>query len=127
MQRRSLDLITTYVATLGALASAGTWLALGTNVGVGAVVGSALAVGNWLGLRWLLTRLLASGTQSKAGFMVLLGLKTLVFMTIVSLLVVRATVSPLGLVIGLSALVVGLVAGALHGRPAVEHVTGEES
>lgn len=126
MERRSLDLITTYVAMLGALASAGAWLALGTSVGIGALVGSGLAIANWLGLRWLLTRLLASGTRSKTGFMVLLGVKTLAFMAIVSLLVVRGTVSPLGLVIGLSALVIGLVAGALHGRPA-DHATGEES
>ncbi len=125
MDRRSLDLITLYVVALAALGSAGAWLVLGSTVGTGAVTGAGLSLANWLALRWLLGRVIASGSRSKGGLMALLVIKMLVLVTVVGLLVLRAVVSPVGLAIGLSALVVGLFAGAMHSRSSMS-VAGEE-
>lgn len=78
-----------------------------------AFVGAGVGLGNWFALRWLVQRLVASGSTQRAGLSLLLIGKIALLMAIVFVLIVRLKLDAIGLAFGLSILFVGPVLAGL--------------
>ncbi|MBX3272925.1 MAG: hypothetical protein KF729_21865 [Sandaracinaceae bacterium] len=123
----TLRRITAYVIGASAIL-AGLALALGgLAMGLAAVVGGAFAVGNWLVMRWLGHRLLVSNERGRAMWGLLLAVKMGVSMALVWAILSTGVIDPIGFVIGLGGLVLGIVAGAFHTMLAAPAPRAEET
>ncbi|MBN1773226.1 MAG: hypothetical protein JXB32_18330 [Deltaproteobacteria bacterium] len=113
------------VAAALALTVVGTLLWGVGREALAAGLGGTLAVLNWLGLRWVGARLLgarpAGGTRRRVLLGVLFVLKFGLVIGVVWALIRWAGLEPMGLALGYSALVVGLLGAAfLSGRERAE-------
>ncbi len=125
MNPHLLDRTALFVAAIGAALTACTFLLGGTAAGIGAAVGAGLALLNWMGLRWAGGRLLrpgAAGPRGRLSASLLLGAKTALLMVVIWALVVRAHVHAVGLLVGLSALMLGVLLAA--SRAGIAPTTG---
>lgn len=125
---RNTALLLLAAAGISALAF-GLW---GVERGIAASVGAGLSVLNWLALRWLTGRIIRSEGASKGSASLLLVLKIGVLIALVSILVQRIQLDPVGLTFGLGLLVIGplltgLVGGgrALSSHPAAEGIAAQ--
>ncbi len=107
MATRDLTRTDPYVIGWAAAISIAALVWGGTPVILGALAGGALAVVNWIGFRWAGVRMAATGNRGR--FFVFLAVKMSVVLAAVSLLVLSGSVSPLALMLGLSALVLGIL------------------
>lgn len=115
--QRTAARATLWIAAMGLPLAAVAFALRGVPGAVGAVAGTALAVGNWLALRWLVAQMLGvAPTARRAG--VALFLKTALLCTVAAAM--APFVDRIGFSVGLSALVLGALAGAVHG-----HLLGE--
>lgn len=113
MNSRLLERITKIVAITGVLLVLVSGMIYGVDGALGALVGAVVANVNWLSIRWV-TKLLASGdVRTKNRLMVLLGFKSLFVLTFCWLLLTRLGLHTHGFVIGITALVLGVVIGPL--------------
>jgi hypothetical protein len=113
MDKAHLDRMAIAIGAIGGFSSAVTFLLAGVWVGFSAAVGAGLALGNFFLYRWIGGRIVGGGIRKQSAFSVLLALKMSLLMGLVYLLIARHWVDPLGFVLGLSALVLGLLAGSI--------------
>src|SRR5690606_6912079 len=89
----------------------------GASLALAAAPGGALAPADGLFTWWAADRLFRGPQRGRAGLTFLLSMKLGLIAAILYSLIVVAGVPPLGLLLGLSALVVGIFAGALYAAP----------
>lgn len=122
-----IDQITRYVAALGALAAAVTFVVGGVAPGVGATIGATLAVSNWVFLRWLTGKVARREIQARAPLMILLASKMGLLVVLCWALIVRLGVHPVGLAVGLGAMLGGVFLGSALGGGSIPVGAGEET
>lgn len=118
METKTIERITRWVAGLALPLVLVAFVVLGTDAGIGALAGAALSVANWMALRWLVQKIMAAGDRARAVLMLLLVVKMGAVLALASVLL--RLVDGLGFTIGMGALVLGVLIGALHG-----HLLGE--
>ena len=120
----AIDRITTYVAAFGVLLSAVAFV-VSVDVGIGALAGATIAIGAWLVTRLLAARLLAAGDRGRT--LVSLALVSKMALVLLACAAVLSTgrVNVLGFIIGISAMVIGVVVGGLHDSLAAPAQTSE--
>lgn len=106
------DRIAVYIVVLGALLTGAAFLLAGAPVAIGAAVGGALSLLNWIALRWVGRQLTSGAVRQKRAAGVLLALKMGVLMVLCWFLVTKLGVDPIGLMVGLTGLVLGVVLGS---------------
>lgn len=79
----------------------------GMPIFIGALTGSAIAFINWVSFRYLAERM--SMSRKKERVYILFGLKTVLVLTVVAIAILVFSVDGLGLLIGISSLVLGIV------------------
>lgn len=84
----------------------------GLERATGATAGAALAIFNWLVIRWVVTGLIDRAERSQTVWMSVLVAK--IGFVLASAAVMLRVFDPTGLVIGTSAIVLGIFCGALH-------------
>ncbi len=108
-----IDRITTYVAAFGVLLSTLAFV-VSYEAGIGALVGAAIAVGDWLVTRFLGARLLAAGERARSILSLALVSKMSLVLGACGVVLWSGRFSPLGFMIGISAMVLGVIVGGLH-------------
>ncbi len=107
MNQRGLARIDRYIAAWGVIATIAVLPLGGISASISTAVGGGIALLNWMVFRYLVVRLVAS--SSKSGFGVFLGMKTVVLLAFVTLLCLTTPVEPVNVIIGFSALLLGIV------------------
>lgn len=115
-----LGRILAHIAAFAVLLAAGAFLLGGARVGLGALVGGAVAVVNWAAWWWLARRIVSATPRQRAATSVLMAFKLGALGVLCWALVVHWGVNPLGFLVGVSAFVLGILAGSLQGSPAVK-------
>ena len=105
--------MTAFVAVLGLAASLGAVAVAGSRAGVSTAAGAALALANFLLLRTIVQKIVLGDMHRKLPVIGLLFLKMGGVMVLVYLAIIRGWVEPIPFTIGLSSLVVGLIANSL--------------
>jgi hypothetical protein len=113
-----IERITLYVAGCGIVLSALAFLVGGLDVFVASAIGAAVSTANWVFLRWLLKRIVRAGIKERRVLMVLLGGKMAIVLSVCWWLLWQFDLHPLGFVVGLSSLAVGIFVGSTIGAPA---------
>ncbi len=108
----ALRRITTFVALAGAVAAAVAWAAAGTVAGASTGVGAILAVVNWEGFVRIASAMADGSLRRRALLALALAVKIALLVAAVWVLVTRLGARPAPFAAGLSAMVVGIVAGA---------------
>jgi len=106
------DRIALGVVASGLLLTLVTFALFGGQAAAGALAGALVALGNWMLIRWVARRVARPGSTKRAT-MVLFGFKTVTLMTLCWILVVRVGLDAKGFMIGISALVLGIVLGPM--------------
>ncbi len=112
MERRLLEKIDLYVFLWGAVITVSSTLFWDIPIFLGALAGSVLAAFNWLGFRWVGVRMAATGNKKRFG--VFLAIKTIGILVAVALVMGTGSVSPIAFLVGLSSLVLGILARSAH-------------
>jgi hypothetical protein len=105
--------MTLFVAALGLATAVAAYFVGGTRAAVSTAAGAALALANFLLLRTIVQKIVLGDMHRKAAVIGLLFLKMAGVMGLVSLVIIREWVEPIPFTIGLSSLVVGLIANSL--------------
>ncbi len=114
------------IAATGAVITGLTYGIAGSEMGVAAAAGALLAVGNWLLSRWSLLRIFQGG-KSRGIVVGVMVMKLGLFAAVLWICLFRLALDPFGLLLGLSAFVVGMFLGsALSGGKGAESVVTEE-
>lgn len=127
MMNGTLQRLTVYVLGASAILTLLAFGLGGMDTGVGAAVGAAFGCLNWVGMRWLAQRLLNANDKGRAVWGGLLILKMALTLGAVWAVLATGVVQPIGFAIGLSGLVLGLLAGAFHMATAASPERTEES
>jgi hypothetical protein len=112
MTRTASSQLTYYVLGLAAIVIAALFVWQGATAAKGAAAGAAVGIANWYALRFLIGRMLVGTVRSQALFSGLLFLKLGALLGLVFLLLYTGLFQPIPFTIGLSTLVVGVLAGA---------------
>jgi len=110
---KTIDRITTYVAAFGVLLSALAF-AMSVDVGIGALAGATIAIADWVVTRFLGARILAAGERGRTVLSLALVSKMALVLGACGLVLWSNRVSPLGFMIGIGAMVLGVIVGGLH-------------
>jgi predicted PurR-regulated permease PerM len=102
MNKQSVDSIPLFIGASGALAAAVTFAVAGVWMAYSAAVGAVIALANFYAFRWIADRVTRGSVRKRVVF----GL--------ITALIMFHWVDPIGLVVGLSALVVGLLSGSIR-------------
>ena len=111
MDSRLTDRITLVVAAAGALLTMSAYALMGGHQALSALAGVGVAMANWFAIRWVARQGLTRGSIA------LLAGKTLFILLAAWILIARAGLDAGGFLLGLSALVVGIVGGPLTLSP----------
>lgn len=112
--RRTLRRITAYVVGSSVVLAAAAFLFGGITMGLGAIGGAALGIANWLAMRWVGGKLVVANDRGRLVWGGLLGFKMLVMLLVAWGVLATGVVDPAGFTIGLSGLVLGILAGGFH-------------
>lgn len=112
--RDTLRLITLYVLGASALLTVVTFVALGLTSGFGAAVGGVLGSANWMAMRWVGKKLVVANDRGRLVWGGLLAVKMLAMLVVAWAVLATGVVDPIGFTIGLSGLVLGILAGGFH-------------
>jgi hypothetical protein len=123
--QRTLRRITAYVVGSSVLLAAAAFLFGGTTMGLGAIVGAGLGTANWLAMRWVGGKLVVANDRGRLVWGGLLGFKMLAMLVIAWGVLATGVVDPAGFTIGLSGLVLGILAGGFHTAFAGDLTAGE--
>jgi hypothetical protein len=104
--------MTVFVAALGLLTSIGAFLLSGGHAAVSTATGAALALANFLLLRIIVQKIVVGDMHRKGPVIALLFLKMGGVMALVYLVISRHWVQPIPFTVGISSLVVGLIASS---------------
>lgn len=115
MNKASATRMTVFVAVLGLLTSVAALLLVGSQPALSVGVGAALALVNFLLLRSIVVRIVDGALHRKGPVIGLLFLKMGGLMGLVYLAIARGWVEPIAFTVGLSSLVVGLIASSFVG------------
>lgn len=110
MNREILKKIDPFVIVSGVLLSLGVFLLWGYEWAYGTLTGAVVASLNWMAFRWAGVRLASSGKKGR--FMVFLGIKGVTIFGIIVLILSVTSVKPGAFLIGISALVLGIMVRA---------------
>jgi hypothetical protein len=102
------------IAGLGASAAAITYFAAGAWMGVSAAVGAFLAIFNWYLYRWIIGRVMRGNVRQQSVLMLILVVKMGALMALIYYIISRQWVDPVGFLIGISALVAGLMVSSVR-------------
>jgi hypothetical protein len=123
----TMNRITAYVIGASALLVLAALFLGGVTMAFGATVGGVYAIVNWLAMRWLGNRLMVANDRGRMLWGSLLGAKMLIAMLVVWAILSTGAVDPIGFIIGLSGLVLGIVSGTFHTALGSGHSTREEA
>lgn len=101
-----LKTIDYHILLWGALLTGASYFVWDLKIFAGAFIGSLLAVVNWVGFRYLMSKLLHA--KNRARFAVLLGGKSIAILGIVALVVLYVPINMLAFIAGLSSLFLGI-------------------
>ena len=113
MKRELHERITQVVAISGAALTVLAFTLWGVRGGLGAFAGALVAMANWGVIRWVSIRITDQHVQRKNKLFLLLGLKTAGLMALCWILLAKVGLDPKGFMIGIGALVAGIVIGPL--------------
>jgi hypothetical protein len=120
MIKPARDRLTLSVAAFGAVISLGSFALGGSQAGLSTAAGSVLALLNLVVLRTIVLKVIEGDIHNKLPLLALIFIKMGVFMGLVYSAIAHHWVEPIAFTIGLSSLVVGLIAGSLAvPRPSV--------
>jgi len=105
--------ITQVVAFAGVALIAVSFAFWGGPGALGAFAGALVAMANWGVIRWVALRVTGRHVQSSGRLYLLLGLKTAALMGVCWILLTQVAIHPKGFMIGIGALVIGIVVGPL--------------
>jgi hypothetical protein len=105
------------IAVFAALAVVLCFALGGAQLALGAALGGALALGDYVFMWWAAARIFRGPQRGRAGLTFLLTMKFGLIGALLYFLIVVAGVEALGLALGLGALVLGIVVGALAHAP----------
>jgi hypothetical protein len=113
MTKSDADRLTVIVAAFGLAMSVGGLVVAGSHAALSAAAGSALALVNLLVLRTLVLHLVDGDIHLKLPFLALVFVKMGAMMALVYWAISHGWVEPIAFTVGLSSLVIGLIAGSL--------------
>jgi hypothetical protein len=122
MERAPLDRLTLNVALAGLVLTVIVFAIGGFGPAIGALAGAVVAVVNFVGLRWLVMRLIYGPERTRIATAVMLALKMAFVLAVIWILLGRAGLHPIGFAVGFSALFIGF---AMAGKDILAP-TGEE-
>jgi hypothetical protein len=111
MNPKTLTRIDLLILIYAIILSGGAFVFFGMTAFIGVCVGSVIALTNWILSRWLGVRLILSGQKQKVA--IFLGVKTAFILGIILLVLSFTSIEPLPFMIGLSALVLGVLSKGL--------------
>lgn len=114
MKARRIDRVALAIAGAGVVLTVGAFAIGGTHTGVGALCGAIIATLNWLAMRWIMQRLVHGTNKSRANVAIFMPLKFAALFAVCWFLLTRGRIDPIGFAIGLSALLLGVFAGAFR-------------
>ena len=109
----TIDRTTTYVAAFGVLLSALAFVA-SVHAGVGALVGAVIALLDWVALRFLGQRMLASQGGGRTMLSLALIAKMGLVLGVCAAVLMTRRIDPIGFLVGISALAAGVLVGSFH-------------
>ena len=112
--RDTLRRITLYVLGASALLTVVAFVTLGLHTGIGAAVGAVLGSLNWMAMRWVGKRLVIANDRGRLVWGGLLAVKMLAMLLVAWAVLATGVVDPIGFTIGLSGLVLGILASGFH-------------
>ncbi len=117
MEKAPIDRLTLNVALAGVVLTVLVFAIGGLSPAVGAAVGAVVAVLNFVGLRWLVMRLVHGPQKSRGSTAVMLAMKMVFILAIIWILLAKVGVHPIGFAVGFSALFIGF---AMAGKNVLE-------
>jgi len=119
--------ITGYVVGASALLVLVALVVGGLDMAIAALVGGIFSVSNWTAMRWVAQRLLVANDKGRAVWGTLLALKMGISLVVVWAILSTGSFDPIGFVIGLSGLVLGILAGTFHTALTASSPSAEEA
>jgi hypothetical protein len=114
IDKRTLRRLTVYVLGASAILTALGFVVGGAELGFGALAGAIFGSLNWIAMRYVAERLMVASAKGKAVWGTLLVVKMTLTLGVTWGVLATGVVDPIGFAIGLSGLVLGLLAGAMH-------------
>ena len=114
MNRPSVNYIPVFIGASGMVAVAITGVIAGVWAAFSAAVGAMIAVANYYAYQWIAGHITRGSVRKRTGASLLMIAKMLVLFGLISALIIFRWVDPIGLIVGLSALVVGLLSGSIR-------------
>lgn len=124
MDKRTAESMSVFIVGLGLALTVGAYGYAGGVAGRSAGIGAVIACVNWFLLRFLVGRVISGSVKVKAGLVFAVLLKMGALMGLIALLIAAGWVEPIAFVVGLSALVGGLLFGSflyIARMPGSEH------
>jgi hypothetical protein len=113
MNRIAADRMTYYVVALGLIAVGSVYALMGSEAAISAAIGVAVGLLNWFIQKFIVGRMLSGGQKSQLGAAALLFLKMGLLMGGLFVLLRSGFVQLIPFTVGISTLVVGVIAGGL--------------
>jgi hypothetical protein len=109
MDQKLLARIDPHVIGWGVLISLGAVFLFDLHIALSVGIGAVIAIANWVGFRWIGGKIVASDGQHRARYAILLALKMTAVLAVIGLVLKTGKVDVLAFLIGLSALVLGVL------------------
>ncbi len=122
MNPATADRITRYIAVTGGVGTVLVFLLAGDSAATATLVGGIVSLANWLVLRWVMGKLSDNTVTQTGPLMALLLGKMFLLMAVSWGLLSRFELDPMGYVVGVSSIFVGITLGVML-RPAGESPT----
>lgn len=109
MDQKLLARIDPHVIGWGVLISLVSVILFDLHVALSVGIGAVIAIANWVGFRWIGGKIVSSDGQHRARYAVLLAVKMAIVLAAIGLVLKTGKVEVLAFLIGLSALVLGVL------------------
>lgn len=127
MNKIATNRITISIVGLGILLAAVTYGVAGIYSGGSAAVGAIIAVANFYLFGWIADQVVKGSVRKRTGLMFLLVVKMGALMALIYFLISRHWIEPIGFMVGISALVIGVIVGSIHYLYRGDNSAGSES
>src|SRR5204863_61564 len=84
------------------------------SIGVGALAGAAVSVADFLVIRWIAARMMSAGEKAKTVLTLVLVGKMTLLLGLCAALLFTAHVNAVGFMVGIGAMVLGVLFGGVH-------------
>jgi len=122
MENSPIDRLTLNVALAGAVLTVICFAIGGLGPAIGSLAGTIVAVVNFVGLRWLVYRLVYGPPRGRSAIAILLALKMALVMAVIWILLGKVGIHPIGFAVGFSSLFIGF---AMAGGRVLNAANGE--